>query len=341
MANRKTALAVGAAVLVSIVALAALSSQEARPPAADRPKERFEEALPTAGELKNLALQYDNRIHSLEARSEEMSKLVQALQESLAKLATLVDETRRSERSILDLIQGIKDKPPEPERRSGRILAIDLESPKDADRAVHIPAGSFGEATLLTGVYAPVTGEPLPVLLRLDSLLVGPNKSRVPIRGAFLVGKAIGDANTARAVVQISGVSLVLDDGKTVEKPANGYVVDADGIQGLVGRYVWNADQIAGLSILSGAAQGASNALATSQTTTFGGPLGVSREVTKDAAKFTGYNAASSAFANIGKILEDRMKEFVPAVFVSNASRQVTVVFLEGVTLDGFSKEKK
>lgn len=336
MAKRKAALAIGAAVLASIAALAALSGQQGPPPVPERPAQRFEEALPAAGELKNLALQYDNRIHSLEARSEELEKLVKGLQDSLAKLGGLVDETRQSERSIMDLLQGLKDRPPEPERRAGRILAIDVETPKDADHAVHIPAGSFGEATLLTGVYAPVTGEPLPVLLRLDSLLVGPNRSRVPIRGAFLVGKAAGDANTSRAVVQISSVSCVLEDGRTVEKSANGYVVDADGIQGLAGQYVWNADQIAGLSVLSGAAQGASNALATAQTTTFAGPLGVSREVTKDAAKFTGYNAASSAFAGIAKILEDRLKEFVPAVFVSNASRQVTVVFIEGVTLEGF-----
>ena len=76
--------------------------------------------------------------------------------------------------------------------------AIEFPNPKSSEKKevkpVRIPTASGGTATLLNGVYAPVTGEPSPVRMRLDTALIGPNKARVWAMGpaatyTFTVGQ--------------------------------------------------------------------------------------------------------------------------------------------------------
>ena len=55
-------------------------------------------------------------------------------------------------------------------------------APAPPARWVHLPAGSFVKATLLSGVYAPTRAQqPLPVLLHFTEAPVGPNATRVPL----------------------------------------------------------------------------------------------------------------------------------------------------------------
>jgi conjugal transfer pilus assembly protein TraB len=181
-----------------------------------------------------------------------------------------------------------------------------------------------------------VTGEALPVLLRLDAALIGPQRSRIPIRGAFLVGKAQGDANSKRATVQLDTLSLVRADGAPIEVKVNGWVSDSDGIQGLRGQYVWRADEVLGLSALTGALSGGADALAQRETTTQVTPLGGAQgAVTGDPLRFAGYKSLSSAFTRLSDSVSQRLNEIVPAVYVAN-DRSVTVIFLGGVTLEGY-----
>jgi hypothetical protein len=288
---------------------------------------KISEAIPAAGELKNLALKYDARIGILEQQVLETRQGVHAVQEAMGSLAGMLEELRKP--------PAPEPKPEPPVAAPGRLNAIEIKEAGPAPVSMHVPAGSFGEATLLTGVYAPVSGDALPVLVRLDAVLTGPNRSRIPLQHAFLLGKAAGDANTSRAVVQLSTISVVGPDGTSRERGVNGYLVDADGIQGLRGTYVWNAQQLIGLSVLAGAATGAAGALGQGQTTTLIGPAGIARELTQDAALYVGAAGASRAFENVAKIIEERLKEFVPAVYVGNRARRVTVVFLQSATLEG------
>lgn len=325
MAKYRSFLLLVAGVLAGAIALAVAAQEKpSRPPSG--PDRGISEAVPAAGELKDMALRYDVRIAGLEQQLKETRHGLQSLHQALSTLATLVEEARKPDGS----------EPPAPPAPPlpGRILAVDLSTPAADVPALKIPAGSFGEATLLTGVFAPVTGEPLPVLLRLDAVLTGPNRSRVPVRHALLLGKAVGDANTSRAIVQLSTFSFVSADGATIEKPMNGYLVDADGVQGIQGEYVWNARPLIGLSILSGGTTGVANALGQAQTTVLTEPGGASREVTKDLGVFVGSTGTSRALENINRIIEERMREFVPAVHVSNRQRRVTVVFLQGISVE-------
>src|SRR6185295_5059407 len=180
---------------------------------------------------------------------------VAALRAQLAETRKKIEETGHQNASALEKllqeVQGAAKQEPPAAPAAPRFRTFEFE--KKRGRSLHLPGGSFGEATLLTGVFAPVTGEPLPVLLRLDAALIGPQKSRVPIRGAFLVGKAQGDANSRRATVQLDTLSVVRADGTPFDVKVNGWAADDDGIQGLRGHYVWRADEVLALSSLTGA----------------------------------------------------------------------------------------
>lgn len=270
-------------------------------------------------------------------RVETTERELAALRSQLQEVRKGMEESGRANASALERlvaeIHGAPRAEPAPAPSGPRFRTIEFE--KRPGRSLHVPAGSFGEATLLTGVFAPVTGEALPVLLRLDAALVGPQRARVPLGGAFLVGKAQGDANSRRAVVQLETLSAVQADGRPSEARVNGWVVDDDGIQGLRGSYVWRAEEVAALSTLAGGLAGGAEAMSQRQTTTQVTPLGgVQGAVTGDPLKFAGARSVSSAFGRLSEMMSQRLNEIVPAIYVPNA-RRVTVAFIGGATLEG------
>jgi conjugal transfer pilus assembly protein TraB len=283
-------------------------------------------------------LRYEDKIQDLRDQIEALKKANQGLDNKVTGVSNnlkellkdYVESLKREDMNVLS--HGKRD-----ESVTG-LVSIEVSKKSSKGMLLHIPAGGFAEATLLTGVFAPIKGEPMPVLLRLDSLLIGPNKSRVPVDGAFLIGKAKGDPNTSRAIIQLHLLSLVKSDGEVVEKDVNGYVVDKDGIMGLKGKYVWNIEKTALLSMASGAFEGIGSALASGEKTTMTSPLGTVEKITGDMAKYAGYSGLSKAFTNINRIFQERLNEFAPAIYVFNQKRGLSIVFLRGVSLYNFKE---
>lgn len=231
----------------------------------------------------------------------------------------------------------------EPETAQARIRKAAIPGAKEEalrrskGHLVRIPPGSFAEATLLTGVYAPTEGQALPVKLRLDRAFTGPNRSRIPLQEAFLIGKAVGDPNSERAVIQLERLSYVKPGGETVETPINGYVVDEDGVQGVAGQYVWRAFDLASLAVVSGALSGGADAAAARETVAQVNPLGgASQVVTGDPLRFAGYRGASRAAEGMERLVLKRAEEIVPAIYVANG-KKVTVCLIDGATLENLS----
>ncbi|HLY75082.1 MAG TPA: TraB/VirB10 family protein [Planctomycetota bacterium] len=239
------------------------------------------------------------------------------------------------------------NRPPAPDgtQGGGGLRAIDLgtvspKEKKDVRRTVRIPTAAGGRATLLNGVFAPVTGEPGPVRLRFDAAILGPNQARIPLKNSYLIGKATGDANSCRVSIQIEKFSTVKEKGEAIETKAIGYVVGDDGLEGVPGSYEWRAWEYMPLAVGTGGLQGISGALAQTQMTTTVNPLGgVSNAVTGDSMKLAGYQALGGASGKLSEIVAERMKEIRPAVSTP-ANRQVTVVFLDGVTLEGLDTQE-
>jgi hypothetical protein len=332
MNRRKLVIVSGAALGLMVLATAVLSrTPQATPPASGSRPPGFEVGIPTAQEVRNMLGVYGERVESTE---KEVTALRIQLQETQKKLEESGQKHASGLEKLLHDIQGAARQEAPTPPGAPRFRTFEFE--KRRGRSLHLPAGSFGEATLLTGVFAPTTGEPLPVLLRLDAALIGPQRSRVPIRDAFLVGKAQGDANSRRAIVQLDTLSVVRADGTPFEVRVNGWATDEDGIQGLRGNYVWRADEILALSSLTGALSGGSEAMAQRETTSQVTPLGGSQgTVTGDPLKFAGYRSISSAFGRLSEMVSQRLNEIVPAIYVPNA-RTVTVAFISGVTLEGY-----
>jgi hypothetical protein len=327
----RKAIVLGGLGAVGLVGILALLPRGNAPPKAPPPASPFEVGIPTAQEVRNMLAVYGERVEGTE-------KALAALRGELEQTRTSQEEARKSDASIVEKLlrefQGTSRPEPAALPPAPRFRTFEFEKPRG--KSLHVPAGSFGEATLLTGVFAPTAGEALPVLLRLDAALVGPQRSRVPLRGAFLVGKAMGDANSRRAVVQLDTLSALRPDGTPAEAKVNGWVADDDGIQGLRGRYVWRADEVLALSTVTGGLSGGAEAMAQRETTTQVTPLGgVTGAVTGDPVRFAGYRALSTAMGRLSEMVSRRLDEVVPAIYVPNA-RTVTVAFIGGATLEGY-----
>ncbi len=211
---------------------------------------------------------------------------------------------------------------------------------KRARRMVHIPAASGGLATLMNGVFAPTTGEPSPVRLRFDAALLGPNRSRMAMRDAFLIGKAQGDANSSRVTIQVDRLSYVSAEGRPVETKVLGYVVAEDGIEGVPGSYEWRATELLPLAVVGSGVSAGSESLALGETNRSLTPLGGAIDaVTGNPLKYAGLKSLAGGTGKLSDLVVERMKEIRPAVS-ARPGQQVTVVFLEGVTLEGLAVEE-
>lgn len=240
------------------------------------------------------------------------------------------------------LLPGLAPAPPLPAPQGG-IRVLQFGAPEAAGgpkKSLRLPSASAGEALLLNGVFAPVSGEASPLRLRLEAALLGPSRSRVPLREAILIGKAVGDANATRVGVELVSLSYVKPDGLSIELPVRGYVVGADGMEGIPGRYLYRLEEQLPLSMVAEGVAGFTSALAERETTRsvtpFGGATSV---VTGDPLKYAGLKAASGSSAKVGEILAERMRELRPAVWTP-AEQRVHVVFLEGVTLEGIEAQE-
>lgn len=308
-----------------------------------------------AGHLKNSS---DDKVRELEAKSQELQKELDKARSDIKQSKETQDKTIQDlQNALQELIERSKNAPPEnhvgpqpissadPTLNVGpaRIRKIDIANKKPElktkRQVVRIPPGTFVKAKLLTGVYAPAQGQALPVLLKLESIGWGPNHSRLPIRDAFIVGKANGDPNSARAIIQLEILSLVLEDGRTIEAHVNGYVTDEDGIQGVAGTYVYRTSEIVTLAAITKGLGTGADALSQRNLTSTVNPLGgVQKAITGDAMEYSGLQIVGGTLDALSQVVAKRADQIQPAVFTSNG-KTVTAIFINGVDLPGLEGE--
>ena len=281
----------------------------------------------------------------------------QHLEQKVSDLSTQLDKLTNSQEQIASNITTLDSKLSDEitkaiqSSQSQNTSAVNqdykLEITKIADidsgnkKTVYLPAGSFVKGTLLTGVYAPSKdSNPLPVLIRLKEAFFGPNNTRIPLEGAFAIGKATGDLTSERALVQITTLSAVLPSGQSFEQKGNlGYLTDINGQLGIKGIVVRNTGSQLALSFLSGFMSGGSQALANQQTTS---ELGANGQITSSVTGSTSKNALFSGFAaSAGKMSEyysKQLEEIIPAIKI-DAGVDVYFITLEGVKINGLTTD--
>jgi len=220
---------------------------------------------------------------------------------------------------------------------TAKVGEISEEDNSVLKKYVYLPLGSFVKCTLLTGVYAPVNeSNPLPVLISIDEAFYGPNNSRIPLKGAFAIGKAVGDIVSKRAIIQIVSFSTVLPNGRVFEHEANlGYLADDDGRLGIPGELIYNTGRQLGLDFLSGFLAGSSEALSQAETSTVVGAYGqTSRNVTGNSARYSMFSGLAKSAEGMSGYYQKQLEAMIPAIKIE-AGKKVVFVIQKGVEIEG------
>ncbi len=218
-----------------------------------------------------------------------------------------------------------------------KVGEIRIEEKAPGKRYVYLPLGSFVKCTLLTGVYAPANeNNPLPVLVSVDEAFYGPNNTRIPLKGAFAIGKAVGDVVSKRAVIQIVSFSTVLPNGGVFEHEANlGYLADSDGRLGIQGEVIYNTGRQLSLDFLSGFLAGGSEALSQAETSTVVGAYGqTSKNVTGNTGRYSMFSGLANSAQGMSNYYQKQLEAMIPAVKIE-AGKKAVLVIQKGVQIEG------
>lgn len=212
----------------------------------------------------------------------------------------------------------------------------------------HVLAGGMFEGVLLTGIDAPTSSaakqNPLPVLIRVKSDAYLPNQFQSPVKECFVVAAGYGVLSTERAEIRTEKISCVTEDGRTIEKKLDGYVVGEDGKSGMRGRLVSKQGQLIARSLMAGFLEGFSNSMKPNIVQGLDiSPTNISKTQSPDlgsVGKAGIYSGVSEAAKTVAQFYLDMAKETFPVVEV-DAGRRVTVVVLSGVDVEPEKEDKK
>lgn len=291
---------------------------------------RLEEQYHVLGEKQE---RFEGKMKETVERMEALSEVDGRLRGRLKMLEykTRVLEKAKAENNMSSNIVG-----EELQQYQLDVVSVNEIKPEE-EKEVYLPAGSFVHGVLLTGVYAPADqNNPLPVLIRLSEAFFGPNETRIPLEGAFVIGKATGDLNSERALIQGAAISAVFTAEGAFEARGNiGYVTDVRGQLGVKGEVVRNTGAMMAMSFMTGFLSGASEAFADSETTAVVSDSGhIQRNTTGNAARQAGFQGLSESARNMSTHYQKQSEGIVPAVKV-NAGTEVYLVVLEGVSVHG------
>ena len=272
----------------------------------------------------------ENQMKSLRLFGEKLQKTQEAINKSTDKVSESIEVDSKDK-----ILESVKNN--NLELAVAEITPVNQEIEVDS---VYLPLGSFCKGTLMTGVYAAADqNNPLPVLIRLDEAFYGPNNSRIPLKGAFALGKAYGDIVSERALIQVIAISSVLPSGTTFESQQNlGYITDSLGELGIHGQIIRNTGKQLALSFMSGFMSGGAQALAdqevTSRTTDNGN---VVKEVSGNTAKNAIFSGLSKSAGKMSDYYGQQTENLIPAIHVRNG-QEIYFIVQKGVTIHGLSR---
>jgi conjugal transfer pilus assembly protein TraB len=144
----------------------------------------------------------------------------------------------------------------------------------------YVPTSAHFRVRLLTGLDAPTgpkaSGQPHPVVLRVQDLSFLPNNVRQNISGCHVLGEAIGELSSERARVRGLTLSCVdADDNQVIDESIDGFVADVDGKGSLRGRVVSKQGRFLAAALTASFVEGVGKAFQNiGSTTTYVGAYG-------------------------------------------------------------------
>ena len=200
-----------------------------------------------------------------------------------------------------------------------------------------IPTGAYVKVRVLTGVEATARDE-LPMLVQADYAMVGPNRTRIDMKGCMLILQVKAELSVDRVVGQAVRMSCIRDDGESVVREVNGYLAGEDSTFGVIGKLITRQGRVLAASAIAALAEGAGDAVSAAQTTTtvVQSPLGGTGETAKNVdgsmPLFVGGSAVANASENIADWYLKYAEQLLPAIAVGSG-RDVWVVLLESVEM--------
>ncbi|NEX63393.1 TrbI/VirB10 family protein [Noviherbaspirillum galbum] len=217
-----------------------------------------------------------------------------------------------------------------------------------AGKAKRTPGAWFPMGTILSGVAMnggdfPVSNaarrDPLPMLVRIKKDAILPNNARASVKECFAMISGTGDMSASRAMLRAERLSCVLDGGRSVEVPLNGYVVGEDGKPGLYGKLVTKeAETIAKalrVGIVGAVGVGLTGWLS-QELSASSGNVNVNLGGAGNGGGGAGGNGGAApigkSFEKITEYYSSLAKEIVPVVEI-NPLRQIDIVLVRGLEI--------
>jgi conjugal transfer pilus assembly protein TraB len=303
------------------------------------------------GETQQVMTRQSRQIYELENR---LTSVMQQLEKTTEQLANQPDPTAANLTIEASATPSGVSFPPAPNHSAQRGQEFHIEAAmvggighavgaaKEVTEAkkqttIRLPPG-FMEGTLLTGIEVDAlqdgAGEPEPVMIRIDSPTILPNRLKADLQGCFVIASAHGKINKERVEARLVSLHCVRKNGfSAVEADLKGYIADQDGKKGMAGIVVSKAGPLVLRSSVAGAIVGAGQAIeqSSSRTTLTGaGPV----------QTYDGSQIARSAFGGgiargseeLNKIFVEYIRQTTPIIEVGT-NKRVTVVTTEPVTL--------
>jgi conjugal transfer pilus assembly protein TraB len=202
---------------------------------------------------------------------------------------------------------------------------------------IFLPPG-FMNARLLTGVDAAVSqnasGNPEPIIARVQAPAVLPNHVRANLQGCFVVGNATGSLAKERVEVRAVSLScLDFQERAVIDEQVKGFFVDTDGKKGLSGRVVTRSGALLARSFMAGVLSGFGEAVQATSGTRAISPLGEVRSFNAGDIAASGIaGGVSKASEDLSELYLELAREAGPVVEVG-AGKDVVLVIQEGVEL--------
>ncbi|TAG49828.1 MAG: hypothetical protein EAZ30_02900 [Betaproteobacteria bacterium] len=187
------------------------------------------------------------------------------------------------------------------DRRTDRVRTEDAEQ--------ILPSGSMVSGVMLTGLDAPTSNQgrrdPIPVLIRVKSEAILPNRFTLDLRECFLLASGYGDLSSERAYLRAERLSCVREDGKVIDTTLDATLQGRDGKAGLRGRVVHKNGQLIANSLMTGFLSGFAGALGSTRVPTLNvAPTGSATFESAGLGDIAKSGAASGVGNAVGKIAD-------------------------------------
>lgn len=206
------------------------------------------------------------------------------------------------------------------------------------DRKGYLPAGSFIESSLISGVEAFTGGtaqsQPQPIVIRLNENAVLPNAAAYQIKGCHVLASAWGDMSSERVFARLAHLTCVDSENQLVlSEDVEGVLVDSDGKNGIRGSLQDRQGAKLARSLLAGFAQGVSSAFGNAQSTVTSTGFGTTSMITGgNVMRAGGYGGAETAANQLAQFYLKQAEATMPVIAV-DAGRKVSVLITKSKAL--------